>query len=331
MLHRLLTALTLLLPLSPAATAEAEPFEFLVMGCMPYYMPQDEARFQNVIATANTLKPAFSVHCGDTKGGQKPCDDAVYPQIKSWFNQFQHPLIYVPGDNEWTDCHTANAGGFDPLDRLALVRRLFYTSDHQSLGHPSLQLTSQSALSPEFAPYIEHNRWTRSGILFATLHVVGSNNNAREGNPAAMEEFLARDAASIAWMKAAFAEAAKPEHRALVLFMQANPLAEDKRSDPRSPGFTNLVPALREAVQAFPKPVYLFHSDSHYFRIDKPLADPTTLRTLENFTRIETFGGHNLHLIRVQVHPTAAEPLTAIPLIIEANRVDPTTPLPSRK
>jgi len=79
------------------------------------------------------------------------------------------------------------------------------------------------------------------------------------------------------------------------------------------------------------QPVYLFHSDSHYFRIDKPLADPITKRTLENFTRIETFGGLNLHLVRVQVDPTAAEPLTTTPLIIEANRVDPTTPLPSRK
>ena len=56
---------------------ENAPFEFLVMGCMPYYLPQDEARFQNVIATANQTRPAFSVHCGDTKGGQRPCDDAV--------------------------------------------------------------------------------------------------------------------------------------------------------------------------------------------------------------------------------------------------------------
>ncbi len=145
-----------------------------------------------------------------------------------------------------------------------------------------------------------------------------------------MEEFLARDTAVIAWMKAAFTEAAKPEYRALALFIQANPLSETKRSDPRGTGFASFVPALREAVQALPKPVYLFHSDNHYFRIDKPLTSATG-QMLENFTRIETFGGHNLHLIQVTVTPNAAEPLVARPLIIEANRVDPTQALPSKK
>ena len=79
-------------------------------------------------------------------------------------------------------------------------------------------------------------------------------------------------------------------------------------------------------MQTLPKPVYLFHSDSHYFRIDKPLTSATG-QLLENFTRIETFGGHNLHLIQVKVTPTAADPLVASPLIIEANSADPSAPL----
>lgn len=316
---------------SPILAADDNaPFEFLVMGCMPYYMPQDEARFQNVIATANQTRPAFSVHCGDTKGGQKPCDDAVYPKILGRFNQFEHPFIYVPGDNEWTDCHTAAAGAFDPVDRLGVVRRTFFSSDHQSLGKSRLTLTCQSTLQPEFATYIEHNRWSKGGILFATLHVVGSNNNVREKNDAAMTEFLARDKAVLAWMQSAFEEAAKPECRALVLFMQANPLSETQRSEPRGTGFANVVPAIRKAVQALPKPVYLFHADSHYFRIDKPLTSATG-RTLENFTRIETFGGMNLHLIQVKVDPANPEPLVAMPLMIPANKVDANLPPPSRK
>jgi hypothetical protein len=327
--RHLLLSLALCLPLTAPAADTGTPFEFLVLGCMPYYMPQDEARFQHVIAAANQVRPAFSVHCGDTKYGQDPCDDAAYDKIKSRFDQFQHPFFYTPGDNEWTDCNRPNAGEFDPVDRLDLVRRLFFQGS-RSLGTPSLPLIAQPSLQPEFAPYVENARWAHQGILFTTLHVVGSNNNAQMDNPAAMEEFLARDAASIAWMQAAFSEAAKPEHRALVLFMQANPLSETKRSDPRSPGFANLVPALRAAVQAFPKPVYLFHADSHYFRIDKPLTSPTG-RTLENFTRIETFGGLNLHLIRVQVNPQSPDPLIASPLMVEANRVDPDLPLPAKK
>ena len=306
------------------------PFHFLVMGCMPYYMPQDEARFQNVIIEANQVRPAFSVHCGDTKSGQRPCDDAVYPKILGWFNQFEHPLIYVPGDNEWTDCHTEAAGAFDPVGRLGVVRRTFFSGDHQSLGKSRLTLTSQSEVQPEYATYIEHNRWSRGGILFATLHVVGSNNNALEKNDAAMAEFLERDKAVLAWMQSTFEEAAKSECRALVLFMQANPLSETKHSEPRGSGFVNFVPALNKAVQALPKPIYLFHADSHYFRIDKPLTSATG-RTLENFTRIETFGGMNLHLIQVKVDPTQPEPLVTIPLMIPANKVDPNLPPPSRK
>ncbi len=33
------------------------------------------------------------------------------------------PLVYVPGDNEWTDCGRARACGYDPRERLAWLRR----------------------------------------------------------------------------------------------------------------------------------------------------------------------------------------------------------------
>lgn len=312
-----------------ASAADPQPFEFLVMGCMPYHMPQDEERFANLTAVANDVQPAFTVHVGDTKSGQTPCDDAVYPLILERFNRFRHPLVYVPGDNEWTDCHTANAGRFEPTERLSLVRRMFFDGA-KSLGVPALELESQSRAQPEFAAYVEQNRWAHQGIFFATLHVVGSNNGARESDAAAMEEFRSRDAASIAWMDAAFREAAKPEHRALVLFIHANPFANNtKATAPNGAGFANFVPALVGQVQAFGKPVYLFHADSHYFRIDKPLFSSTG-RTLENFTRIETFGGHNLHLIRVRADATDAEPLVAQPMMIPANFVDPASPLPGK-
>jgi len=130
-------------------------------------------------------------------------------------------------------------------------------------------------------------------------------------------------------MKAAFDEASKPAHRALVLFIQASPLSETARSEPRGTGFANFVTALRQSVQAIGKPVYLFHADSHYYRIDKPLTSKQG-RTLENFTRIETFGGHNMHLVRVKVTPRDADPLVVVPLMVEANRIDPALPLPSK-
>lgn len=313
----------LLLSVLPAA---AEPFEFLVMGCMPYHFPGDAARFENVIEAANGAAPAFSVHCGDVKFGRMLNDDASLLRVKAWFDRFEQPLFYVPGDNEWTDSHTPVAGGYDPLERLAFVRRLFYPGEARSLGRTSLPLERQSAQA-DFADYVEHQRWQREGLVFATLHVVGSNNNRREDNAAAMAEFAARDRAVLAWLRESFAAAA--DAKALVLFLQANPFDEIKHGEPRDTGFANFVPALREQVRGYGKPVYLFHADSHYFRIDKPLTSATG-RTIENFTRIETFGGLNLHLIRVQVDPESAEPLRASPWLLEKNRVDPDTPAPGK-
>jgi hypothetical protein len=313
----------LLLSVLPAA---AEPFEFLVMGCMPYYMPGDAERFENIIEVANLAKPAFNVHCGDTKFGRLLNDDASLLRVKGWFDRFEQPFVYVPGDNEWTDSHTELAGGYDPLERLAFLRRTFYPAEPRSLGKTSLPLERQNA-QVDFADYVEHQRWQRDGLVFATLHVVGSNNNRREDNAEAMAEFAARDRAVLAWMKESFAAAA--DAKALALFLQANPFDEVKRGAPRSTGFENFVSALRKEVLKYGKPVYLFHADSHYFRIDKPLTS-TTGRTIENFTRIETFGGYNLHLIRVQADPDSAEPLRAFPWMVEKNLVDPNTPLPPK-
>lgn len=315
----------LLLAVLPAAAAE--PFEFLVMGCMPYHFPADAGRFENVIEAANAAEPAFSVHCGDVKFGRMINDDASLLRVKAWFDRFEQPLVYVPGDNEWTDSHTAVAGGYDPLERLAFVRRLFYPADEaRSLGRGGLTLVRQSAQA-EYADYVEHQRWERGGLVFATLHVVGSNNNRREDDAAAMAEYGARDKAVLAWLRESFAAAAGA--KALVLFMQANPFDEVKRGEPRGTGFQSFVPALREEVRRYGKPVYLFHADSHYFRVDKPLTSATG-RTIENFTRIETFGGLNLHLIRVQAEPDAAEPLRAFPWLLEKNRVDADAPPPGK-
>jgi hypothetical protein len=53
-------------------------------------------------------------------------------------------------------------------------------------------------------------------------------------------------------------------------------------------GFQSFLVALRNDTIAFEKPVVLVYGDSHYFRIDKPLATPGP--PVENFTRVETFG-----------------------------------------
>ena len=41
-------------------------------------------------------------------------------------DRFEGPLVHTPGDNEWTDCYRKKAGEFDPLERLAKVRAMFF-------------------------------------------------------------------------------------------------------------------------------------------------------------------------------------------------------------
>lgn len=61
---------------------------------------------------------------GDIKDGSSSCDDATFNRAAAMFNRLKKPLIYAVGDNEWTDCHRLNNGGYDPLERLARLRQV---------------------------------------------------------------------------------------------------------------------------------------------------------------------------------------------------------------
>jgi hypothetical protein len=52
--------------------------------------------------------------------------------LKRMFQTSKHPFVVTPGDNEWTDCHKRKVNPFDPLERLAKVRDVFFPND-QSL------------------------------------------------------------------------------------------------------------------------------------------------------------------------------------------------------
>jgi hypothetical protein len=291
-------------------------FTFALIGDMPYGA-EGELKFPNVIADINadpTL--AFVVHDGDIKDGSSLCSDAMFYDRLDLFNQFLHPLIYLPGDNEWTDCHRANNGSYDPLERLAFLRSLFFPTD-ESLGQHRLVLDRQSA-DPAYTVYREHVRWTVKNVLFAGLHIVGSNNNLGR-TPAADAEFAERNAAVLAWLRETFAAAAAQGRRAVMVIIQANPRFE-RPADERT-GFNDFLAALEAETIAFGKPVVLVHGDSHYFRIDKPMIGTASQRRVENFTRVETFGASDNHWLHVTVEPTSPNVFLFDQRIVAANVV----------
>jgi hypothetical protein len=264
-------------------------FNFALMGDLPYLPEQEPGLVALVDAINADSTVAFTIHDGDFKGGGQPCDDAVYVREAERFSTFENALIYTPGDNEWTDCHRKSGGGFDPLERLAFLRRTFFSNPSRSLGSRPFELEFESFAYPENA------RWEYGGVMFATVHVVGSNNNRPTGGSKAGSEteFRARTAADIEWLRSTFARAKVRKSAGVLLAMQAN-IVEGDVFDPS--GFADLVAALRSEIEDFGKPVVLVHGDTHLFRIDKPLLGSGP--RLDNLTRVETFGHPDVDWVR---------------------------------
>jgi Calcineurin-like phosphoesterase len=275
-------------------------FTFGLIGDMPYGAEGDE-KFPRLLADLNAdRKLSFVVHDGDFKNGSSLCSDAVFMNRLDLFNQSVHPFIYVPGDNEWTDCHRANNGSYDPLERLMLLRNLFFATD-ETLGARTFTLERQSA-DPQFVQYRENVRWVVHDVLFVGLHVVGSNNN--RGRTAAGDiEYSARNAANLVWLNQAFELAATRGYKAVMIVIQANPNFDLPATDARRSGFNDFLTALEAHTIAFGRTVVLVHGDSHYFRLDKPLVGSRSGRRIENFTRVETFGENDNHWLHASVAP----------------------------
>ena len=318
----------------PAPAAEGR-FTFVAIGDMPYDVPRDYVRFENLVAEINKVKPAFTVHVGDIRGGprrdERPlhCTDEAFERVFELFKKFDGPLIYTPGDNEWTDCHNDYFGSFDPLERLAKVREIFFLGPY-SLGKSRLALVRQSG-DPKFREFVENARWEQDGIMFAALHVVGSNNNLR-ADRAAEREYHRRNAANLAWLGETFDLAKRRKSRAVVLFIQANPFFQlfgrSRNGVPRripgdvdgkGSGFDVFLTALEGEVMAFPGPVLMVHGDTHRYRVDKPFMTRATHKRIENFTRVEVFGHPNIHGVRIVVDTGDPVRFKVEPLIIKAN------------
>jgi hypothetical protein len=275
-----------------AGNCAAADFTFAALGDTPYSQ-DEEARFIGVIAEMNREPLAFVVHVGDFKSGISECSDEVFSQRKEWFELSRHPFIFVPGDNDWTDCWRTFGVDYRPLERLSKLRELFFRGD-SSLGQRALKLTRQSDGGRPPRPYPEHVQWSAQRLLFVTLNVPGGDNN-RHRMP---EEFRERSAAVHAWVKQAFRSARRQKLGAVVIMMQADPWTRSGK--PRS-SYVELLDVLTAETLAFPGAVLLIHGDSHRFRFDQPLMHPKTRKPVANFTRAEVFGSPDVNWLRIRV------------------------------
>jgi hypothetical protein len=289
--------------LSLVASVQAQSaFSFVALGDLPYGSPDKSyGPYRSLIDRINQEAPAFSVHVGDFKSGSTLCSDDEFSNQLDHFQRFKGAVVYTPGDNEWTDCHRSNNGKYDPLERLAALRQRFFKPG-ASLGQQPMPVQNQSIGSTTFARYVENVRWVHQGVMFATVHIVGSNNNLESRDMAATREFFERDAANVAWIKATFEQARLQQASAVVLAFQADVL-ENKTLWEDFPGWSGFRTSVGETLlplaNSWGKPVLVVHGDSHQFRLDQPFK--LDKKPLNNVTRLIVPGASDVRAVKVTV------------------------------
>jgi hypothetical protein len=327
--------------------AQSAKFQFGVIGDTSYSKVAEQ-EFERLVTVLNGENLAFVVHVGDFEADPTPyernpdkvtmpCTDENFQRVLATFRKSTNPFILTPGDNDWSDCHKLRARKFDPMERLAKVREMFFPGG-SSLGQKTIPVHSQ-ADEPAFKQYRENLMWSVNGVTLATVHIVGSNNN-KGVTPEMDVEHAERTKADIAWMKKAFAEAKANSSIGLVLFTQANlgfethwtptlvrryflRFPEVNAQEKLAPsGYDEILNALAEEMETYKKPTLFVHGDTHIFQVSKPLLSKRTKRIFENFTRIETFGDPDTHWVRITVDPSKAGLFTIEPEIVPENKAN---------
>lgn len=338
------TIATALVVAFASGQATAQSFEFAAIGDTGY-SKKSELELDRMIAAMNKESLAFVIHVGDFEADPRPymrspttitepCTDASFESVLAQFHASAHPFILTPGDNDWTDCHILKPRNVDPMERLAVLREMFYPAG-RSLGQRAMPVESQ-ARDPKFSKFRENLAWTVNNVTFMTMHT-GSNNN-RGRTPEMDAEADERMAANIAWMRKGFADARARNSAGLVLMTQANPGFETHWTpslidryfrlfpgvNPPKPlppsGYDDLLNALAAEMENYDKPTLFIHGDTHIFHVSKPLVSKKTGRFVDHLTRLEVFGDPNSHWVRVVVDPAVPGLFTIRPEIIPENR-----------
>jgi len=295
---------------------------FAVIGDVPYGAAQIAA-FPGWLAQINADPEVRTlVHVGDIKNGSSLCTDAYFAQIRAAFDTVEDPFVYTPGDNEWTDCHRVNNGAYNPLERLAKVREVFFDQPGHTLGQHTMKVESQVGDGfPENVTYRQRQ------VTFVVANVTGSNNGLQPWNglgetaptPEQVNAVDARTRADIRLLHESFADARRRHDRGVVVMQQADmfdPTYTPTQNDIGA--FTPWVQALIDEASRFPGAVYLFDGDSHAYNSDKPLATGSPWLTTygvhgaaDNLTRITVDGSsNNVDWLKVTVHEHGPQLLT---------------------
>lgn len=310
----LLAALTLLAacegaPGPPPTPAPPGVISFAVFGDGPYSR-SEERRVATLFRDLEAVHPLFLLHVGDILGS--PCTDEAYTARRAALEGLDIPVVYTPGDNEWTDCW---ANGYDPLERLTRLRDVFFEGPWAVRTRDRLRVVTQADLEPG-APFVENVRFDVGSVVFATAHIVGSRNGEQSfrGRSDAHDRHVReRTAAALRWIAAAFDRARERSAPLVVIAFHGDPYFQLPPAERGA--FEPVVSLLTEQASAFEGRVLIVHGDSHVQRFDRPLVDPATGQVLENVQRLEAWGSPQMGWVHVLVDTAAADAVRVRPYL----------------
>lgn len=302
-----------------AAFAADSPFKksqgvinIAVFGDSPYGLtPTDTSEFEATPAFIDTINAdtsiEFVMHVGDIHSGKQYCTEAYDNSIYNLWTGFYAPLIYTPGDNEWTDCHKTGEGGGsynkttgqidyktdangnlidyaagNPVANLELVRSIFFANPGYAIGDHKPVLSQAQVDNTEYpsdSKFVENVMWEQSNVLFLTLNMPGGSNNDSDiwyGAPTMSteqaQEITDRTGADLRWLDAAFQRASADKVSAVVIQIQADMWDLDGKAPSHIANYKQFIDSIALHTVAFGKPVLLLNGDSHVYRSDNPLV-----------------------------------------------------------
>jgi hypothetical protein len=309
------------------------PTTLAVYGDAPYgTTPTDTEQFDATPAFIDSINADpdvdLVIHVGDIHSGKQYCTEAYDRSIYSLWTQFRDPLVYTPGDNEWSDCHKKAQGGGaykgDPVANLDLLRSIFFARPGTTLGRRKLVLSQGLIFDPGHrsdAKYVENVIWTQSGVVFATVNVPGGSNNDQDvwyGAPTEtsrqLTERTERTGAALRWLDFTFGAARLLRAKGVVLVLQADMWDPEKGAE-HQVGYASIVDTVARRTQSFRGPVLMLNGDSHEYLSDNPLAAADPLNYMHpgydvaNFHRIVVHGSTlPLEWLRLTVDPNSNDP-----------------------
>lgn len=301
----------------------ANRITFALIGDQPYNSTLEAATDTLLTALAQQPTVEWILHVGDIKGGGEPCSDELLNRRIAQMERSEKPLVYVVGDNEWTDCHRDSNGNYNSEERLDFLRSRAHHTNH-SMGKNPFVVHRQVERG-----FPEQQMWQIGSTLFIALNVPGSNNHlsnpsSRKADAATVKElFLTREQAIDQWLSKAESKFTNTGGNTLtetVIAIQGNPIDGSGKAwsienlFTTGDGYERFNQRLVRYMKATNRPLLLVHGDTHRFKWDRPSLNKhgATQEIDRLFYRLEGWGHPFVNnWVKVTIDPGSSNPFHA--------------------